>query len=91
MRELVHNGRYHIPLSAYEYVAMKMPESMHAENGVAYALIPPLDTTYPDAPHLVIALNGDIYSNEGKLAYTIDDLDYSGRTHDHSTNSASKS
>lgn len=50
--------------------------------GLRYVLMPPKDTTYPDAPRIVIAEDGTLHSNAGKLDYTIDDLNYGGRIYD---------
>lgn len=87
MKQLRHRGRYHVALSGYEYVVMNTANpSLYG-----YVLFAPQDTAYPHAPNLIVNNKGDIYSNEGKLAITSDDLNFSGRYHDFTTGKAEDS
>jgi hypothetical protein len=81
-RELIPGGRYWIPLTAYEFVCM--PYSGTNE-GIRYVLTPPHDCTYPDAPSIVVLVDGTLHTGKGTLAYTIDDLNYGGSVYDWAT------
>jgi hypothetical protein len=85
---LRNQGRYFIAISGIEYVAM--PISVMDDPRITHMLMPPSDTTYPNSPVLMVLKDSTIYSEEGKLAITTADLDFTGAYHDWQTQTRTK-
>lgn len=88
MKELRQHGRYFVALTAREYAAREVQQPN--PSGIRWILTPPLDTTYPDSEPLLAMTDGRLYAPQqnGYLAQTTADLDFTGRYHDFTTNHA---
>lgn len=84
MKQLIANGRYFVPLTGIEYVAMPCTELQ----GVAFVLTPPPDTAYPHSTPILVGIDGVLRTSTGTLPITIDELNYAGRVYDWQTSTS---